>query len=290
VTAQRRVREDDSMKDEPRPDPKILDALEACRPYRDDLADPVMAEAAAELANNAELDAFARRLERLDARVADAFHDVPVPDGLAERIQRRLAEAQAASPPQPCPEAEQDFASEPIATIADQGPRVSRRWLMVGAAGITAAAAMLTAALIHLGRPDVDRPPMLEVAMQFFENDWDDTARSKPIADVHPDRDYPLSPYVLQGEWVRWRSVSEFLGRRGAAYELTRPGGPRATLYVVKYPLVGLPSQPSLEPALSTHNRSTSAWQSNSVLYVLVVEGGPRTYRSFLNLPSGPLT
>jgi len=279
------------MKEEPQPDLRstILDALEVCRPYSDDLADAAMAAAADQLRGSAELAARFRHQERLDARIAAAFVDVPVPDGLAERILQGLAEA-------PAPQAEETFAAveepgpaEPLAVVAGAGPRVSRRWLVLGTAGIVAATVMITAAVLHVRLPQVDRPNMLDAAIQFFDGDWEELAGGRPIAGAAPGGGFPLSPHVLQGDWVRRRNVSEFLGRRGVAYDLTRPGGPRATLYVVKYPLVGLPSRPSREPTLTTHDRSTSAWQAGPTLFVLVVEGGPRTYRAYLNLPSGPV-
>lgn len=278
------------MNDHPHPHWKTLEAVEACRPYSDDLADPAMSAAAAGLAGSASLRALAERIERLDVRIGDAFHDVPLPAGLAERICQRLAAADAESEPESAPVIDEPVSAEPIASAGEPGPRVSRRWLVMGMAGIVAAAVMFTVAVLHVVRVDPHRPPMLEVAMQFFESDWEQVAGGQPLAQSRPSRGYPLSPLVVRGDWVRWRPVYGFLGRRGVAYDLTRPGGTRATLYVVKYPLVGLPFRPSIEPDLSTHDRCTSAWQSGPVLFVLVVEGGPQTYRSFLNLPSGPLT
>jgi hypothetical protein len=181
---------------------------------------------------------------------------------------------------------------EPIADVAGRRTRVSRRWLLMGTTAVVAAAAMLTAVAIHVvGYPDSERPDaILGLAGQFFEDDWDQSAAGRLLVEAAPHRDYSISPHVLQGNWVRWREVSEFLDRRGVAYELTRPGGPRATLYVVKYPEVALPSRPPRSPASTTHNRSTSAWQDGTLLFVLVVEGGPQTYRGYLNLPSGPVT
>ena len=277
------------MKNPHEPDPAILEAIEACRPYSDDLADPAMAAAAAALAGNAELASLFQRIERLDVRIADAFEDVAVPGGLADRICRRLGDARVEDEREHDAAVETTAPGEPIAAVGEPGPRVSRRWLLVGSGGIVAAAAMFTAAMLQLRQPDYDKPAMLELAMQSFDGDWSEVGKGESIVDAAPPRDYALSPHVLQGGWVRWRPVSDFLGRRGVAYDLTRPGGPRATLYVVKYPLIGLPSRPSRTPALTTHDRSTSAWQGGPLLFVLVVEGGSHTYRSFLNLPTGPV-
>ena len=85
------------MEDEPIQDVHILEAIEACRPGSNDLSDPGLAFLATELAARAELDDAYERLQRLDAMLAVAFKDVPVPEGLGQRILARLA---AARPPQ----------------------------------------------------------------------------------------------------------------------------------------------------------------------------------------------
>ena len=88
---------------------------------------------------------------------------------------------------------------------------------------------------------------------------------------------------------MRWQKVDSFLGCRAVAFDMSTPGGTRATLYVVKRSVSGLPTEPPLRPTLRTGGRSTAAWQSGPLLYVLVVEGEARGYKRLLNLPRGPV-
>ena len=78
----------------PKHDERLLEALEACRPGSADLSDPALAHLAAEIAVDPALERLYERLQQIDARVAAAFQEVPVPAGLAERISERLAEAE----------------------------------------------------------------------------------------------------------------------------------------------------------------------------------------------------
>jgi hypothetical protein len=89
---------------------------------------------------------------------------------------------------------------------------------------------------------------------------------------------------------VRWRAVSGVLDCRGVAYDLADANGNRATLYVVRRTVAGVPTAPPSRPALSSGNCSTSAWQEGGLLYVLVVRGEASLYDRFLDLPRGPIT
>jgi len=278
------------MTDQPHEDPRFLNALEVCRLGSDDLADPGLAFLAAEMASNPALRDMHDRLQRLDARVSEAFWDVPVPEGVADRIMDRLnlAGNEGAAADQGSPLTERPAAS-PAVTVPGGRPRISRGWLFAGV-GSLAAAAVLVAVVANIQPPVHSKTVMLDLVMDYFEGDANRGAEGELVADVPPPDDYPFSPGILQSEGMRWRRISGFLDRRGVAYDLASAGGGRATLYVVKHPAVGWPPVAPLRPSFSTHNRSTAAWQRGPLLYVLVVEGGPRRYQSFLDLPRGPLT
>ncbi len=47
---------------------------------------------------------------------------------------------------------------------------------------------------------------------------------------------------------TKWRPVEGFLGRRGVVYDLSRPAGARAALYVVDGEVEGLRTAPTLHP------------------------------------------
>ncbi len=175
------------------------------------------------------------------------------------------------------------------ATTDRQRRLLSRRWLAVAAAALSTAAILLVAVWLAIPRRPAYTPSaVLNEATEFFSSESPRTG-TKP-AEVSPPDDYPISRGILRTPQVRWRPIQGLLGCTGVAYDLSGPGDGRATLYVVSQAVPGLPAQPPLEPRPTTAGCSAAAWQENGLLYVLVVDGGPGVYRSYLRLPSGPLT
>jgi len=272
-------------------DERILEAIEACRPGSDDVADPALAYLAARLAVDPELEDLYDRLQRVDGLLAGCFRDVPVPEGLQQRVLDRLASPQSA---ESVPGRRQSAVSEPrggerrSVTADARRSRVSRRWLLVAGGALTAAAVLLIAALTNIGQPEeYTEETALREAIEFFNSEdfqpgqlWSDASRSA---------DYPLGRCVRPTPETRWRRISGFLGQEGVAYDMPRPGGVQATLYVVKRTIKGLPDEPAEIPGLQTGGCSVSAWQDGELLYVLVVKGGSETYLHYLDLPQGPV-
>jgi hypothetical protein len=263
----------DAMDDQPIRDRRILESLEACRPGAGDVTDPEFAHLAEALAADPELRGLYERLQRTDAVLARCIRDVPVPEGLAERLTLRLAAARTEC------EAEDAAAPRPAR-------RFSRRWLAVSGALLTAAAAALVVALIDRGGPPLASDPdtIHRDAIDFFNAETPEAGYA--ISEESPPRGYEFSPELRKPGGMRWRNVRGFLGRTGVAYDL-RVGGTTATLYVVRCVAPDLPRAPSEAP-LVTGDCAVSAWQSGDCLYVLVVSGGTESYRQFL--PRGPLT
>ena len=106
---------------------------------------------------------------------------------------------------------------------------------------------------------------------------------------VAPPGDFPISPDIARFTKVRWRKVESFLEGGAVAYDLPSRGG-RATLYVTNCTIAGLPPFPPPLPSLSTGGNSAAAWQSDGLLYVLVVQGDAQTYADYLDHSHGPLT
>jgi len=274
------------MPDQPIEDPRIWELIEACRPGSDDLEDPLLAPLAEQLAANPELADLFERLQHLDASLAEAFRDVPLPDGLEDRITTRLAAVRngrkASTEDQPALETP---AGEPA---AEPRRRFSRRWLLAAGA-VAAVAASLVLAIVVPDRalPVLDRDEVLKAAKADFEN-W--IAQGQLVGNGKPRADYPLSRDIdpRRVPQTRWRSIDNFLGCRGVAYDLNlgRPGVPRATLYVLRATVPGLDSVAPSKPSSETGGRSVAAWQTDDLLYVLVVEGGRRAYQSFLHRPA----
>jgi hypothetical protein len=257
---------------------EILEAMESCRAGSDDLSTPELSELAASLAVDAELRERLQRVQQADRAIKAAFQDVPVPTGLADRISRRLAEATAAQSPV---EANPDL---PVPLSKDSTPaqpqRFSRRRLLVGFAALSAAASLLVAVWLETHRPaDKPRHSVLEEAMDFFNHD--NEPLGELVSRVSPPADFPISrdlnPDFFRQREIRWRSVESFLGSPAVAYDLPVRGG-RATLYVVNRTVPGLPSLPPTMPPYSTGGNSAGAWQTETTLYVLVVEGDAGTY------------
>lgn len=283
------VSEGDVMENQPIRDPRILDALEACRPGSDDWADPSLAFLAAEFVAHPELEQIYGRLQRLDGKLAQTYRDVPVPECLAERIVARL-EATRGRPLG----SEESTAPAAAPTAESPAPtavrRVSRRaiWAAVASVGTMAAAVLLVAILNRPGPVEITRETAVAEAIQHFgaqmsELDW----RSSEVKS--PSR-YPFSREVLPVAHMRWAPLHGFLGRDGVVYEMVAANGTRAALYVVADAPANLPSLPPRLPAIFTAQRSASAWQSEGLLYVLVVDGSPQRYQQVLDIRRGPVT
>jgi len=276
---------------EPFPDPRILEAMEACRPGSKDVLDPGLSFLAEQLQTDPELERQYRWLQRLDQSVADAFRDVAVPPGLAERILARLAAERSMNAPIVEEPPEADRRSESVAVAARWGRRISRRWLVGGVASVAAAAVVLVAVCVHLIRP----PPLGSaelgpLAIEFFIAD-EGHGGGVLFNEAAPPSAYAFSPALAWfPETTSWRWVEGFLDGKAVAYDTSWPTGERATLYVLRRRATGLAAVPSPMPAFSTHGCSTTAWQADGLLYVLVVEGGPRAYRRCLASPPGSLT
>jgi hypothetical protein len=199
--------------------------------------------------------------DSVDACLTQAFRDVSVPDGLAERL---------------------------LAGLAVKQPRRRRRWLAAVGGVLTTAAAILIA--IWLGTP-AEQPltgsAICDDAIRLFGEPADHPAHL--LAKQSAPSSFPFSPHVLCVSQASWRRVDDFLGGQGVAYDLPGPGTVRATLYVVALGNVaGLDSRPTKDPS-DTAGCCAAAWQEGQLLYVLVVQGDKSTYQGYLNLPRSPV-
>ncbi len=266
------------MDNQPICDERILEAIEACRPGSDDVADPAMADLAAELAADPKLQDLYERLQRVDAMLAAAFRDTQVPEGLDRRLLDRLAAARA-----------EQVVSAETAVVA-RPRRGSRRWVLAAGGTLAVAAGLLIAAWIGANSLLVaySEEEAQSAALTLFREQSAEPGNL--VARQPPPSDWPFSHEVARVRGMRWRSISGFLNRDGVAYDLPGRGGARATLYVVRRTIPGLQGAPPLRPSRQTAGFSTSAWQEGKLLYVLVVRGDRRTYQGLLDIARGPLT
>lgn len=279
------------MDSQPIRDERILEALEVCRPDGDDLSDPAMADLAEQLGANPELKRLYERLRRVDAELAVAFQDVPVPEGLAQRIIDRLTAARAEQAATTIVDQASEAPATPlVAQLAARPTRSSRRRLLAAAGLFTTGAAVLVAALIYLNTRNIyDEPTVLRDAVGFFTNEGAQPGHL--LSDRDPPEDYPISRDVRRLPGTRWREISGFLGCKGVAYDLPGPGDTvRATLYVVKLSVKDLNNAaPPALPKQDTGGYCSAAWRDGKLLYVLVVRGNKRDYDDCL-APLGPVT
>lgn len=255
--------------------------MEACRPGHDDVSDLGLAFLADHLGSDPALSREFRRLKRLDQSLADVFQDVPVPEGLADRVLTCLAADAEARGEQTEP------AADARAGPASESPRFSRRWLFAGAGSIAAAVAVLWLVGIQAERSSLLVVSNAEqTAIEFYRVD---TATGGQLVDIAPPPEsYPFAADIQQMPATRWRWVRNFLGRSAVAYDLTTPTGEHGTLYVVLGTGTEVAIRPSRQP-LVTQGCAASVWQTADCLYVLVVEGGERSYGRFLTTPREPL-
>ena len=279
--------ETNAMDSQPIRNERILEAIEACRPGSDDVADPALAYLADQLAIDPELADLYERLQQVDGKLAAGFRDVPVPEGLEQRLLERLA---AGGSSQGAPGEPEDLtepaADEPAAAVLPKPKLLSRRWALLAGGMFASTTALLIA--VWMGNRSVDYTPakVERLAIEAFQADWAD----KDWPDGGEWGPSPEFRYVLPPPQVRKRSV-RFLGRGAVAYDMMNLAGRPATLYVVDCTVAGLTrTSPPRNSSLSTGGYSTSAWMENGRLYVLVVDGDEQTYRGFLLLPDTPLT
>ena len=199
--------------------------------------------------------------DSIDACLTQAFRDVPVPEGLGERL---------------------------LAGLAVKQPRRSRRWVLAAGGILAAAASLLVAVWLNMPKEERFREDVaLEQAIELFDAGFQGPGNllSKQPAPV----EYPLSQWVLHVRGASWRHLDSFMGYSGVVYELPGPAGTHAALYVVaRDGIDDTALTPTLDPS-ETGGRCASAWHEGGLLYVLVVQGDRSTYNSFLSLPRSPM-
>jgi hypothetical protein len=274
-------------------DRRIAEAIDACRPDSDDVHEPDLAFLAQELARDPAARELYRRSQEIDAAIAAALADVPVPEGLAGRILTGLSAVD--THPARTEDSHSGVDSMPVAAPAGElsapgSRRFSRRW--VAAAIGTAIAAAIAVVVVNLpSGPEVNKDSVADLAREFFEADEAERPPGQLLEIEPAPARYPLSPSILLTNDVRWRRISGLLGTSGVAYDITAlaaGGQARATLYVVPIPssLTGLGATPPRSPLSTTAGVAIGAWQSQGLLYILAVRGDAKHYRLFIRAES----
>ena len=257
----------------------LLVALDACRADRRDEELPEVSAAIA--AHPPRLVERARsRVQQADRAIAAAMGQVPVPEGLADRILANLAH----QPPLACAVASDD--AEP--TSARPRPwsivrlrRVSRRKVLAVAVPAVVVVFLLTLVFRPRHEP-LDAAQIDQFARDFYATDDHDAG----LVHTDPPRQFPIDGRLaahVQG----WRKLAPgFFDLPTVAYELASHRRVRATLYVVdsrSLTVTGIGPSPA---PVATGGIAVGAWQSGDKLYVLVVQGGARQFESYFRQSS----
>lgn len=245
--------------------------MECYRPGLDDLSEPELA------ALNAALDAdpSARHdceiVQAWDSAISRAITDIPIPDGLADRI---VASVHVGRPSK----AATDEISPTPSRSAWRLP-----WPAWAAAGVTAATLLLVAGLwILRGGDNLTGADIAQAARGWVAGlDQENWSESSPPADHRPDPS-------LRFPAVRWQRFAA----GGVAYYGELPPDRSAAYLLVIRTRQGsqLPSLPPATPDASTEGLCIGSWKNQGLLYVLVVPGDQARYRRLLRTHGLPIT
>lgn len=214
-------------------------------------------------------------MDHTDKLLAAALCDVPMPEGLADRISDRLNKHFAGKL------GGQDH-------ISGRKLRFPRRWLLVaGGVAATAVGFFLAVWLGMSGGERFSEQYVLDEAIRIFEPQAEQTGTL--LAETANPASHPFSSAILQVRGTRWRYAAGFLGERAVVYDLPGSDGTIASLYVVEVGKVeDLGDGPAWHP-FTTAGCCASAWREGGLLYVLVVHGDAPAYRAYLNTPEQPV-
>jgi hypothetical protein len=261
---------------------RFIDAIEACRPGRDDLQRAVdgeyseLTELARELESSTELRQRFQATQQSDARIQKAFVDVPSPQGLADRIAAHIAQHTDAESALKAGEVEA-AASRVETSMSETTARTSiwmrRRWL------IAAAAAAVVLAIASPWLLDDKKWTKDDVLKRV--SDWGKSSRTAWREDDAPAK----RPWSKQLAYTPDKVANVRLvaaDSSAAVYQYVRPlraeqGSIR--LYVLKKSSIALPASPPPTPQFDSQGQQIGVWAEGDLVYVLVVRSNRDAYR-----------
>ncbi len=255
---------------------KLSEMIDACRPGSDDLDQPEMARLAKQIAAEPSLRTRYERTQQLDARIARSIADVDVPPGLHERVLSKLCGAG-------------------VPACIDPNYAPSRRGRLLYNRRIISLAAVAVGLLLLVGgyvlwprHHSFNYDDLLKLS-----TDWYTQLRREVAWQFLPPhemvRDYPVAG-AIRPHPGHWADVSSLIGESACAYDLTTVDGRHAALLVILHPDPIASASPPLKPGSSTGGLMVGCWQSGNLVYILMVEGSERAYRSLLVEAGPPLS
>lgn len=279
---------------------KILEALDASRPATDDLhsADhPELAEAAALVNSDSHVQEVHARVQQFDVQIQDAMEAVELPAGLAARMKARLAAGTSVSPaavsPAAVAEAINQVPAEPSVALAQPTAGVvlaheSRRHWLATALATIAASLVVTLGMWQFWpavEVELTREELRSLSKEWHASVQDSAAWRTDVASAPADHPFPADALLARVQGFQPLALPG--DRHAVAYNVTYRGQ-RATVIVYRAAAPGLDLVPPRSP-FNTQNVCVGLWQRNGLLFALVVEGSPATYRQLLQSNQGTL-
>jgi hypothetical protein len=246
----------------------FIEQVEACRPGSDDLRAAELALAAERIASHGEARHYYERVQQADNRLAMAFHDLPVPEGLAARL---LAALDAASPA---------TAVAPVASetsIELPAAAKSRRLALRLALAASLLAVIGGAwALVGILTPYTDQQCLsaaTQASAQLELDRWQNIKTTPAPADRQPHT-------RLFGSVKSWQSLALLNDQRAVAYRFTN-----GAMLLVCQPSKTVAALPIAPPAVPQQKAQQSSgtqvgmWTSGGLVHVLLVSGPIEEYR-----------
>lgn len=221
------------------------------------------------VANDPALAAELSRVQGWDAQLVAAMEDVPVPAGMSQRL---LSAVRSTEP---------STSEEQVVPAKRRESRVSRRVWGAGVVSVIATSLLIAFLLVPAPKTFVESATLID-EMRLELPQLDDAWQAS-LADA-PRTEYRFDDVALAATPRRWRRLETSLDGQAIVYDISSPGRKRAFVVVMQAGQVesDMASFPSREPLSNTEGICLGAWQRNGLIYVLVVDGTPARFGSFV--------
>jgi hypothetical protein len=249
-------------------DRELITGLDACRPARDDLRQSELRAVADQVASDDRAQSIRVRMERIDQAVLRTIQDMPLPEGFVGRQIARLREAAREAAIGDA--AGSELLPAPLVPASPGAGSARSRRRIAWSAGLLATAVAVLVAVVFLRRDT----PLVREDLELSRQWHDQLATDSGWLPIEPEEFEQHSlPNELRQFPRRYRDASSIVGREARAYDLTLPGGPPATLFVIPQSArAGLPSSPPTSPQSSTLGLRVAYWQTGGFIYVVVLQ------------------
>jgi len=295
---------------------EIQQAMDVCRPDSEDLQQPEMAALAEAIRSDPEVRRRYERSQRFDVAVTGMFRDVPVPEGLENRLLAAIESAgtvpletgplETATASDDCLDTASSLDRTSVepqerAVLRDASPDIqnngghrghwlrrkrSRVWAIM-AGTLTAVAALVGFLLIAPYSGVVE--PRADDRLPGEVLAWTDAVvRQGWNTDLQADslRDRPLDSAVRAFP-QRWCAIATAYDSQTVVYDLALREGDLALVFCMRSRVraSALPEIPPWNAFSATGGLTLAVWRRGDMVYVLLVRGGPRQYRELIEAP-----